>query len=194
MTAPEETAPAPKRGPGRPKKSDGASPPRKRQQKPQKSLRSVGKGASPEARKLAAAILEVLGGVRTTTDAAAALECSLPRYYQLEARAVEGLLAACEPRAPGRTVSPGREADELRRKCGRLEREVSRQQALVRAANRAVGLAPTPPPTKLRPGKKRARKPASRALVAVSVLRNAAPTSSVPPTSGTQSTSTSAQS
>lgn len=171
MSAPEETAPAPKRGPGRPKQSEGLPGPRPRPQKPQKSLKSVGKAASPEARRLAAAILEVLGGVRTTTDAAAALECSLPRYYQLEARAVEGLLAACEPKRPGRTVSPTREAEVLRKKCGRLEREVSRQQALVRAAHRAVGLAATPPPAKLRPGKKRSRRPIARALVAASVLK-----------------------
>lgn len=174
MTAPEETVPAPKRGPGRPK-SHGPSTPRPRPQKPQKTLKSVGKGASPEARKLAAAILEVLGGVRTTTDAAAALECSVPRYYQLEARAVEGLLAACEPKTPGRTVSPGREAEALRKRCGRLEREVSRQQALVRAAHRAVGLPATPSPAKPRPGKKRSRRPTARALVAASVLRATTP-------------------
>jgi len=182
VIAPESTTPAPKRGPGRPKGTDAPSGPRPRYQKPQRTLKSVGKGASPEARKLAAAILEVLGGVRTTTDAAAALECSLPRYYQLEARAVEGLLVACEPKRPGPGLSPGREAEALRKKCSRLEREVSRQQALVRAAHRAVGLAATPPPAKPGPGKKRSRRPTARALVAASVLR-------APPPESTLSTS-----
>lgn len=180
MTAPESatTTPAPKRGPGRPKRSDGPpAPPKQRPpQKPQKSLKSVGKGTSPEARRLAAAILEVLGGALTTTDAAKALECSLPRYYQLEARAVEGLLAACEPRRAGPGLSLNREVESLRKKCSRFEREVSRQQALVRAAHRAVGLAAIAVPTKPRPGKKRPRRPTTRALVAASVLR--APSSS----------------
>ena len=185
MSEPDESAPAPKRGPGRPKRSEGS--PRPKSQKPQRSLKSVGKGASPEARKLAAAIFEVLGGVRTTTDAAAALECSLPRYYQLEARAVEGLLAACEPKRPGPGLSLGREAEALRKKCSRLEREVSRQQALVRASHRAVGLAATPPPAKPRPGKKRSRRPTARALVAASVLR-APPPESVPSTNAAPTT------
>src|SRR5687768_12360377 len=42
-----------------------------------------------EAQRLAATILEVLGGVRSPPQAAQALAISLPRYYQLEARALE---------------------------------------------------------------------------------------------------------
>ena len=50
----------------------------------------------PEAKRLCATILEVLGGLRTPTDAAGALSLSVPRYYALEARALEGLLRACQ--------------------------------------------------------------------------------------------------
>jgi hypothetical protein len=57
---------------------------------------------SRDANRVAAAILEVLAGVRTPTDAAQALVVSVPRYYQLEQRALEGLIAACEPRRLGR--------------------------------------------------------------------------------------------
>ncbi len=57
---------------------------------------------SREANRVAAAILEVLAGVRTPTCAAEALAISLPRYYQWEERALEGLLLACEPRPLGR--------------------------------------------------------------------------------------------
>src|SRR5262249_32036194 len=55
-------------------------------------------GVSAEARRQAAALLEVLAGVRTPTEVAAQLAISLTRYYIIESRALQGLLAACEPR------------------------------------------------------------------------------------------------
>ncbi len=51
-----------------------------------------------EAQRLAATILEVLAGLRSPPEASQALAVSLPRYYQLEARALEGLVAALAPR------------------------------------------------------------------------------------------------
>src|SRR5215468_2392546 len=75
----------------------------------------LGKDASRDAKRLAAAILEVLAGARTTTDAATALGVSLPRYYQVESRALVGLLAACEPRPKGRVRSPQHDLDGLRK-------------------------------------------------------------------------------
>ena len=56
---------------------------------------------SREAQRIAAALLEVLAGVRTPTDAAAALNISIARYYLWEKRALEGFVSACEPRPPG---------------------------------------------------------------------------------------------
>ena len=56
---------------------------------------------SREAKRLAAAILEVLAGVRTPAEAAQALSIPLPRYYHLEVRALHGLLTGCEPRPRG---------------------------------------------------------------------------------------------
>ena len=53
-----------------------------------------------EAQRLAAAILEVLAGVRSPPAASELLGISLPRYYQLEARALEGLVAALGPLIP----------------------------------------------------------------------------------------------
>jgi hypothetical protein len=93
-------------------------------------------------------VLEVLAGTRTPTEAAQALELSVPRYYQLESRALRGLLAACEPAASGRQPSLEHELAALRRDKERLERDVLRQQALVRAAQRTVGLPPPPLPKK----------------------------------------------
>ena len=124
---------------------------------------TLGQDSSRDARRLAAALLEVLAGARTPTQAAAALGVSLPRYYHLEARALRGLLAGCEARPRGRGQRLETELANLRRARDRLERDLARQQALVRLAQRAIGLPPpTPVPAKAA-GKKR-RRPAARAL------------------------------
>lgn len=154
---------------------------------PSKAARSmVRRGGPPqgtsEAKQRAAAILEVLAGTRTPADAAAALGTSLPRYYLLEQRALQGLLSACEPRPKGRVADDARRMAELQRSVSRWERECLRQQALARALQRAVGLsAPVPgkSPGKASgkasgasPGKKaRCRKPVARALKAAATLR-----------------------
>jgi hypothetical protein len=119
---------------------------------------------------VAAAILEVLGGARTVPDAASAIGVSPTRYYQLESRALEGLVMACEPRERGPT--PERECARLHKEVGRLEREVGRHQALARAAGRAVGLvaAKVEPPSKKTPKKRRRR--TARALRAVRRLQS----------------------
>jgi hypothetical protein len=124
----------------------------------------LGQDASRDARRLAAAILEVLAGVRTPTDAATALALSLPRYYQLESQALRGLLAACEPRPRGRSPDVERELTELRQQQVRLQREVARQQTLTRLAQRTIGLAPPAPAAAVPAGKRKQRRPTARAL------------------------------
>ncbi|MBP9891528.1 MAG: hypothetical protein KBG84_06440 [Planctomycetes bacterium] len=57
-----------------------AVPPAKPKQKPKPVGLSTLKG-TPEARRQAALILEVLGGLRGPTDAAKAMGVALPRYY-----------------------------------------------------------------------------------------------------------------
>ena len=59
---------------------------------------------SRDAQRVATAILEVLAGVRTPAEAAAAVSLSLPRYYLWEQRALEGLVRACEPRPVGQVM------------------------------------------------------------------------------------------
>lgn len=141
--------------------------------------RSMSDGGGPEARRLAAAILEVLGGERSPTEAAQALGTSLPRYYALEARALAGLIAGCEPRPTGRVKSPQREAETLRRENEKLKRDVGRSQALVRMAQRAAGLSATGGGAARRgrpDGKgKRRRRPVARALRAAAELRSVSP-------------------
>ena len=148
----------------------------------------LGQQASTEAKRLAAAILEVLAGVRTTGDAAAAVGLSLTRYYQVEARALAGLLQACESRGTGPRPSPERALKALRRDNDRLQRELARQQALVRIGQRSVGLAavaPVPPKSSKSDGKKtRRRRPVSRALQVAARLK---PTTALEPLTVSQS-------
>ncbi len=127
------------------------------------------KGGSPEARKMAAAILEVLAGNLTPADAAAAMSVSPPRYYLLETRALEGLVLACETRGKGPGHSLERELESLHKEHERTKRELARAQALARVSQRAVGLVVSQKPAK--PDGKRKRRPTVRALRAAANLK-----------------------
>jgi len=127
--------------------------------------------ASTGARTLAATILEVLAGLRTPTEAAQALSISLVRFYQLENRALEGLVQGCEPRPIGRRLDHSAATDKQRKECDRLKQDVARHQALLRSAQRALGVVPPPPPVKPQPGSRRKRKATVRALSMARKLR-----------------------
>lgn len=140
-------------------------------------------GGSREARRIAAALLEVLAGERTCAQAAESLGISLSRYYGLEVQALEGFVTALEPRTPGRQPSPERAALQLQEQVAKLERDNARLTALVRSASRAVGLsAPKAPSTSAtsatsttKTGKKRrTKKPIARALRAAQRLQSEA--------------------
>lgn len=133
-------------------------------------------GGSKEANRLAVAILEVLAGVSTPADAAAALKISLPRYYVLEKRALDGLVAGCEPKTLGKQPSPETRIAALEKALKKAERESARQQALVRLAKRSVGLSattgPSRPASKKRDRRGRKMRHATvRALKAADTLR-----------------------
>lgn len=132
--------------------------------------------ASRDARKLAAAILEVMGGARMPSDAAKALGISLPRYYLLESRALSGLISACEPRRIGRVRSAESVVAAAQKEVHKLQQECARYSALVRAAQRTVGLAAPQPfkPTEKGSGKRRRKKATVRALKAAELLKSAA--------------------
>ncbi len=136
-------------------------------------------GSTREAKRLAAAILEVFAGLRTPMQAAGALAMSEARYYQVEARAVRGLLNACEPKPRGRQANPQRELAALTRENERLRQDLGRQQSLVRIAQRTIGLNPPPPPkpaAKTSGKKPRKRKPVVRALSLATRLQQEATT------------------
>jgi hypothetical protein len=147
---------------------------------------SAGAEASREARRLAAAVLEVLAGTQSPAEASHALGISVARYYQLEGRALAGLVAGCESRR-GRGKPGGSELASLRRECERLRRECGRQQALVRAARKAAGLAEPPTPPEPAPSAddwpRRRRRPKVRALRMAAQLR-ASPGGEATPASG----------
>ena len=147
----------------------------------------LGKDRGVEAKRLAAAILEVLAGARTPTEAATALNLSVPRYYQVESRALQGLLQACEPKPRGRVRSIKTEVETLSKENQRLQRELTRHQALARAAQRAVGLSP-PAPVVNKSGKKPRKRRVARALSVAERLKQ-----ETIPTTGTATTSPSSE-
>jgi hypothetical protein len=136
----------------------------------------LGKDNSRPAQRIAAAVLEVLAGARTPGQAAQALEMSVPRYYYWEGRALRGLVEACEAQPRGRVRNPDKELLTLKRQHERLQRELARQQSLVRMAERTLGLtSPVAPPPAADGKKRRRRKPTVRALAAARHLKEQSP-------------------
>jgi len=127
-----------------------------------------------EAQRLAATILEVLAGVYTPTQAAEALSISLPRYYQLEARALEGLVAALAPRPMGKQPSLENRVKLLEKELAAARRQCARQEALVRVTQRTLGLAIAVPAKSASPARdangRKKRRPTVRALKAARVF------------------------
>ena len=95
---------------------------------------------SRDAKRAAAVVLEVLSGVMGPSEGSETLGTSLNRYYELETRALQGLVTALEPRPKGRQRTPDDEIRDLEKKKKKLERELTRAQTLVRAAQRTIGL------------------------------------------------------
>lgn len=124
------------------------------------SRQAVVSQATSDARRRAAAVLEVLAGVRTPAEAAAVVGVTLPRYYLIEQRAIGALVTSCEPAPRGRQMTDQRRIVALEREIVRLKREAGRHQALARAAQRTLGL---PPPAAPRAHGKMAEKTAASA-------------------------------
>jgi len=128
---------------------------------------------SEASRKAAAGILQVLAGLRTPVEVGTALGVSVNRYYQLEQRALEGMLQALEPRPRGPRAKPGAALERLEREKTRLERELTRHQALLRTTQRALGMAAPPAAVKEKPGKGRSKRPRVRAKAVLQALERA---------------------
>jgi hypothetical protein len=146
---------------------------------------AVGQTSSGEANRRAAAILEVLAGERSPSQAAEALEVSLPYFYLLERKALEGLVRACEVQPKG--PPPPSAAEKLalvEQQLAASQRECQRLAALVRVTQRAVGLPSGAAPKQSKThgaaagkssgkpsGKRNRRRPAVRALRAAQTAR-----------------------
>jgi hypothetical protein len=143
------------------------------------------RGGTSEANRLAIAILEVLAGVRTPAEAAANVNLSLVRYFQLETRALQGMVKALEPLPKGKQSSLDVRLRQLEKQLQQSRRECTRQQALVRVAQRTVGFPLTTSPNTQGNGsgrkgaktgdgvkQKKKRRPMVRALKAVQALRS----------------------
>ena len=159
--------------------ADGARPPAAtrpaRKPGPRPAERMLA-NASEQARRVAAVILDVLAGTRSTSEAATALQISAARYYQIETRALAGLVDQCAPaeRPRGRLANPATALAKLERENRRLRQDLQRAQALARISQRSLGLtAPkerSPARPDGRPGRKR-RRPTVRAMRAAERLR-----------------------
>lgn len=113
-----------------------------------RSPRPRGLEGSPQAKRQGAVLLEVLCGLRDARDGAKAMAVSANRYYQLELRALQGLISALEPRQKGRRWTAEEKLAAVEKEKRRLEQEVGRLQALVRTAQRSMGI-----PAFAKPGK-----------------------------------------
>ena len=123
------------------------------------------------ARRQAAIVLEVLAGLRTPQQAAAGLAISLPTYFNLETRALRGLVGACTFGSVGRQRSLAPQLRETQMKLALQEQQLQRYQALLRSAQRGIGLPPVSSSAPRAGGKGRHKKPAVRALRAIAALQ-----------------------
>lgn len=153
----------------------------KKNSSPRRSPRgtSLGQGQDGEAKRRAAIVLEVLAGMRTPSEAAAALGLSVSCYYLLERKGLQGLLDGCQPQPKG-APGPGleRQLARLQKELDKSRQECLRQASLVRATERAMGLpavAKPVGPSKANSGKKgkkaKRRRPTIRAMRAAKTLR-----------------------
>jgi len=121
---------------------------------------------SRQAKQCAAVILEVFAGLRGAQEAGEALGLSPNRYYQLEARGLQGMITALEPKPKGRQKTPEDEIRKLTAEKAHLAREVGRLTSLVRASRRALGVAGASPKTT----KARSRKRGHRGKKVIAML------------------------
>jgi hypothetical protein len=139
--------------------------------------------ASSQARRIAAVLLEVLAGLRATGSAAKELGITPMRFYQIEERAIGGLISACEPRPSG--LQPERrdalELASLREQVRRQTQELNQARSVLRTTRRQLGVATAPEPIAVKPGtrkdgkptKAKVRRPTVRALTMVRRLMKA---------------------
>ena len=91
------------------------------------------------ARKRTWAVLQVLSGHLGASEAAKSIGVSGARYYQLEKKALSGMLAFLSPSEEGQKPAPKR-LEKLQKRVEELQEETARQKQLLRMARRVWGL------------------------------------------------------
>lgn len=79
---------------------------------------------SDVARQRVKLALETLSGAKTVEQAAAELGVSPQRFHEIRAEALQGAIAACEPRPAGRPPQPTPEDDPLARALAERDQQV----------------------------------------------------------------------
>lgn len=111
----------------------------------------------PEARERYQAMLEVLSGTTTVSEAARRLGMSRNHFQTLLHRGLEGLLAGISPGRPGRPGKPEREAS-LERELAQLKKQNESLEERLGMMDRLMGVA-----AEMARGSARARSPTTRA-------------------------------
>lgn len=79
---------------------------------------------SDAARQRVRLALETLSGAKTVEQAAAELGVSAQRFHEIRTEALQGAIAACEPRAAGRPPQPAPEEDPLTRALSERDQQI----------------------------------------------------------------------
>jgi hypothetical protein len=90
------------------------------------------------ARRRCLLVLAVLSGVKPVTEAIAEAGMSRGSYYQLEEKALDGMLAALGPTPPGRKPDQSAEIAELQAKVEKMEEEKRRAERLLLLTQKVV--------------------------------------------------------
>ena len=120
-----------------------------------------------DARRRASMLMEVWTGQMSPSQVQQALKVSAMTYYAMEHRSMQALITACEPRGKGRrreATATEVEVEKLKKEKAVLERELLRQQALVRMTRKAYGVRKEPAKPKGR-NKGRTRKKTQKLLL-----------------------------
>lgn len=130
------------------------------------------------ARRRCLLILAVMAGEKSVSAAIAEAKLSRNTYYQLEEKALYGMLTALGPMPPGRVPDQSLKITELERKVASLEREKRRSERLLFLTRKIVRPGWLTLPGRGRPPSTRSgRKPSSTSATTTKVGTPASPSS-----------------
>lgn len=111
---------------------------RKHRSRPQPKWLKERRDLDEMARRRCLLVLSVLSGVKPVTEAIAEAGMSRGSYYQLEEKALDGMLAALGPTPPGRKTDQSAEIADLQAKVAKMEEEKRRAERLLLLTQKVV--------------------------------------------------------